>query len=930
MAGLFFFDMKLLAIIISALLLFADCMAQELEKKNADRGKEILLDWALQKDSSYKHKHENAKKIAKKYNLEMTYQQGKGGIAVLQYFKKGKPVYFITNNINAAGTISANLLWPDFNAGFSLDGEAVEVGLWDGGAVLNEHHEFSDFPDKVWQRDKPSITLNHSTHVAGTIKAEGKDADGKGIAPMAKLLAYDFNNSISEMAVAASENLLLSNHSYGKVCGWTYNSSNENWFWYGDVSLDLNEDVDFGYYDSLCWDIDYITFNAPNYLIVKSAGNDRGEGPEDQPVQHYEWNDGWVTSNDVHNVDGGESGYRTVCSMAASKNALVVGAVQDLSEGYINPEMVQVESYSAWGPTSDGRIKPDLMANGAAVYSCISDGEDQYDAYSGTSMSAASASGAIALLLQLQQQLQPGVNLWASTVKGLLIQTADECGFEDGPDYMHGYGLLNAYKAAELLRSNVNAGGDLIIQGDVYKEESEEILIRTDEGYDQLKVTLCWTDPPGPVCDQESNAGCTSLVNDIDLTIEDENGNLYYPWILDADQPELAATKGENHSDNLEQIVINNSAPGNYIIRVNGNGISEGDKQSFSLISEGHMVNNEILPPANLIYRIVDEGVQLAWGHSGSNPTTYAIYMNNQMLIDTEDTSCVITDVEKNVVNTFYITARYQLEEEKESLPTNAVDVIIKDQASVPYLVTFDDDIEGWEIKNTYSGWRWGNSDSLSSYYLHFENNSTPFLWIDSGIMNTSTHVSDIAWSLPINLKCFENISLSFDYVLMTDRYDVIDDLFVVCRQVGDKDWKVLADLSQSSDWRFNEIPISDEFASENFQIGFYYDDYYRWGMGAAIDNVYLNADFATKVLPITTTDPIININDRIYLNLNNGETGNFNWFVYDVTGRLIDSGVNALLSGQASFKIKDVEPQIVIIKIQFQHLNIVSKIFKN
>ena len=932
MAGLFHNDMKFFPILVVAFLANVLAFSQETEQTQNVFGKEQLREFAWKKDSLYRLRNGHMRKMASKYHLELTERYGEGGLAVLQFFEKGKPVYFITNNVDAASTISADLLWADYSEEYLLNGNNIEVGLWDAGSVFQEHQEFVASPEKIWQRDKPNIVLNHSTHIAGTIKAQGIEPNSKGMAPEAKLLAYDFNNGISEMAVAASENLLLSNHSYGKICGWSYNSSNENWFWYGDTSLNQQEDLDFGYYDSICWDVDYIVFNAPNYLIVKSAGNDRGEGPVDQPVRHYEWNDGWITSEDIHDLDGGESGYRTVCSMAAAKNALVIGAVEDLPEGYVNSESVLVETYSAWGPTSDGRIKPDVMANGSDVYSCTAAGNDVYDSYSGTSMSAANATGAIALLLQLQQQLQPAVYLWSSTIKALLIQSADECGTSDGPDYSYGYGLINAYHAASLLKSNILSGGEIIRQDIVQKGESKEIQLEVDENCNQLKVTLCWTDPPGIVCDQTKGETFSALVNDIDLTIEDQLGNVYLPWVLNSDQPDLPASKGENHTDNVEQVVLLNPTPGIYKVKVNGAGIDSEGGQCYSIVSEGHVISDGIAPPNNLSYQILESGIELSWREPDNSPAYYNIYMNEVCQSTCEDTSYIINELELDEVYTFYITANYQSDEIKESLPSNTIEVRLVEQSLTPYYTSFDEGKDGWVIKEDGTGWRWGNRDSLTSYYLHFENNSTPFLWIDSGIMSHSTHVNDIAISKPIDLSGKENISLSFDYVLMTDRYDVIDDLFVVCRRESDSEWTVISELSQSSDWRFYEIQIPNEFAKSNIQVGFYYDDYYQWGMGAAIDNVFINADLVTKDLSIPKVDEpsITIINERIFLNFNSGESGSFNWYVYDVSGRLIDSGVNTLLSGQASFNIKDIEPQIVIVKIHFQHMNIVSKIFKN
>lgn len=46
-----------------------------------------------------------------------------------------------------------------------------------------------------------------------------------------------------------------------------------------------------------------------------------------------------------------------------------------------------IASFSSMGPCDDGRIKPDLVANGVNLYSSVSSSDSAYDGtYSGTSM----------------------------------------------------------------------------------------------------------------------------------------------------------------------------------------------------------------------------------------------------------------------------------------------------------------------------------------------------------------------------------------------------------------------------------------------------------------------------------------------------------------------------------------------------------------
>ena len=63
--------------------------------------------------------------------------------------------------------------------------------------------------------------------------------------------------------------------------------------------------------------------------------------------------------------------------------------------------MAAMTDFSCWGPTTDGRIKPDIVAGGVDVYSTYYDEEDAsntYESHEGTSMACPAATGAAVLL----------------------------------------------------------------------------------------------------------------------------------------------------------------------------------------------------------------------------------------------------------------------------------------------------------------------------------------------------------------------------------------------------------------------------------------------------------------------------------------------------------------------------------------------------
>ena len=187
------------------------------------------------------------------------------------------PVFYITNNVDAADTVSTDEVYSGGSAGLNLDGSGMTVGEWDGGAVA----EHPDYINRTNQVDEPDLVSNHSTHVAGTLVGSGLSLlpEARGMAYAANLDAYDWNSDTAEMALAAANGLLISNHSYGIAAGWLYlgGAPPDTWWWIGGAGPTDFEDPNFGYYDSESQLWDQIAVDAPYYLIVKASGNDRSD-----------------------------------------------------------------------------------------------------------------------------------------------------------------------------------------------------------------------------------------------------------------------------------------------------------------------------------------------------------------------------------------------------------------------------------------------------------------------------------------------------------------------------------------------------------------------------------------------------------------------------------------------------------------------------
>jgi hypothetical protein len=494
--------------------------------------------------------------------------------------ENGFPHYDVTNNLNAARTTNTNHLWTGGTSGLNLMGNNYLIGIWDGGRVRNTHQEFGS---RVVLKDGTTFS-NHGTHVGGTMIAAGVINAAHGMAPQALLHSYDWDDDLGEMTDEAAAGLTLSNHSYGRVRGWAWGnwSGNTNWHWLGDISISTTEDYLFGFYDELTQSWDQTAHAAPHYLIVKSAGNDRNEN---HTGGHYVVSGGsWVWSTASRDPDGGADGYDCISQRGVAKNILTIGAVHDIPGGWTQPSDVVMTDFSGWGPTDDGRIKPDIVANGMDLYSTGSSSNTHYYTIPGTSMSTPNVTGTLALLQEHFRNGRGGT-MNAAALKGLALNTANEAGPNDGPDYMFGWGLLNATGAAELITNDADEGG-LIVQGLLVGGQIKNYTYYSDGS--PIRVTLCWTDPAGTPPAASLNPTTRMLVNDLDLrVIRQSPATTYSPWRLNLSNPAAAATKGDNIRDNVERVDINNPTPGYYTIRVSHKGSLSGGQQAYALIVNG-------------------------------------------------------------------------------------------------------------------------------------------------------------------------------------------------------------------------------------------------------------------------------------------------------------------------------------------------------
>jgi hypothetical protein len=478
------------------------------------------------------------------------------------------------------------------------DGSGIRVGIWDW--FPEQSH--TDLEDRVtWVNVVPGQS-SHGQFISGIVAGAGLlDPRAKGMAPATELYWHtcERGTAWADMRLMkADHGITITSNSWGVKAGWWSDSGIDAMLW------ESNEWA-WAYYHELAAGADELV-RSDDLLLVFAAGNARGFSHLG-PHYHSANSSTNILYNDVHPPN---PQFSSVWGPAVAKNIVVVGAVS-------KDEVVRESS--CWGPTADGRVRPDLVAAGLDLL--VTSADDSYTLASGTSLSAPVVSGTAALLSDYSSK-RHGFVPTSLELKNLLIHSARDLG-NPGPDYAYGHGLIDAELAARVLdaaslaphtshrsggrrragtmqtstRSAPPAAGQprsaekvvsLMLSGELDHGESHSFRFSVPHGSSQLRATLAWHDPPGAM-----------LVNDLDLWLENPHGEVERPFVLDPVNPSMAATRGRNRIDNVESILVENPIPASWKVVVEGTRIAvaperyslivsaSDDNQPLSLLPEG-------------------------------------------------------------------------------------------------------------------------------------------------------------------------------------------------------------------------------------------------------------------------------------------------------------------------------------------------------
>jgi hypothetical protein len=203
-------------------------------------------------------------------------------------------------------------------------------------------------------------------------------------------------------------------------------------------------------------------------------------------------------------------------------------------------------------------------------------------------MSSPNLAGSLNLLVRYYETTHGDATPLSSTMKAVLIQTADEAGSADGPDYEFGWGLVNTLEAAHLIEADSLAPGQ--IAEDSLMNSGANTYYLYHDSSDAIRLTLVWTDPPGTSPPPSLNPSTPMLVNDLDLRLEHiPTSAIFHPYVMDPENPSNPVATGDNIRDNIEQIHIASPPAGYYEITVSHKS-TLASQQYYSLVSSSDLL----------------------------------------------------------------------------------------------------------------------------------------------------------------------------------------------------------------------------------------------------------------------------------------------------------------------------------------------------
>jgi serine protease AprX len=297
--------------------------------------------------------------------------------------------------------------------------QGIIIGLFDNGVRLQTHQAFDQLrPRIIAQHD----FVDHKTSVVPV--DPNPEFGGHGVNTLSTLAGYEPGNIIGP---AFGASFILSR---------TENDSSETPFEEDNWAAAIEWAESLGV-QVTSTSLGYLTFDAPYTSLTWRDMDGRTSVISRAAVMAAR--KGVIVVNSAGNEGPAPPGENSLIAPADADSILTAGAV--------TPAGVRT-GFSSCGPTSDGRIKPDIMAVGSSVYVASNVDTAGYFYVQGTSFSCPLTAGVAALVLSAHPgaTVMQVINAIRSTARQAPLQTTR-------PDNLYGWGIIDAMAAINALGS---------------------------------------------------------------------------------------------------------------------------------------------------------------------------------------------------------------------------------------------------------------------------------------------------------------------------------------------------------------------------------------------------------------------------------------------------------------------------------------------
>jgi len=193
------------------------------------------------------------------------------------------------------------------------------------------------------------------------------------------------------------------------------------------------------------------------------------------------------------------------------------------------------------------------------------------------------------------------------------MNTSDDLG-QPGPDFIHGYGRMNALRAAKSIEQNQ------FMKDSLSPNETDTVRIAVPAGTQAVRVMLHWTDPAATV-----NAG-RALVNNLNGVLK-QGSSTWLPWVLNptpnATSLNSPAVRAVDSLNTAEQFEVLNPTPGDFDLVINGS-IAVGSSQEYFVTWSFVAADVELTYPVGGEVLVAGQTTPVRWD-SEPNGSTYQL-----------------------------------------------------------------------------------------------------------------------------------------------------------------------------------------------------------------------------------------------------------------------------------------------------------------